>query len=502
MKKKMNVIMREFTGVRTNGVPEMVEIKVGGTPFIHLLAALNGVEVVDNMEMKSIIKAPITENIIEVDRINYHFYISTSSQMKNNSAFFVREDQVEKVKELESLVSDGKIDSLEDVNVNKDVVARLSLLHTGSYKTNIKPNMIILKDVDYSVFKDVKVIENGELVNKDNFEISQTAFDGCGLMSPEIAERIGQELYMKYTPSWVTVRAPKMAVKGLLTNVDFIKYFNDTYVGDTECFKKVGQDFFIKDVFGNFIKVDSNTIIINQSMAKWSKWYDSIDDFNSNGYEDLLESLFIAKVAKKEAKPYTNTSYQSLNAMAITPQDLYAISAPVNDFYHRCLSLEKGVVLELLNITQNTSYKDDEDEREAKGLNDKFAWLLSDNFEEHITLEWMQGNIPKIIEKKISELMSGKFPIKGNFKICVADPIAFMNFCMTGSLIPELKDNEFYVSNELGKRATMRFPIAMPQELTVENLVNNEMMDKYCNFTNEIIVINQVGIDALIKSGK
>ncbi len=500
MKKKANIIIREFLGT-INGEANLQEIKMGESPFIHILAALNGVEVTDNMEMKSLIKTSITESVVVVDGMNYHFYISTSSQMKNNTAFFIREDQIEKVKMLETLVSDGKIDTLKDVNINKDVVARLSLLHTGSYKTSVKPNVIILPDVDYSVFKNVKVLENGELVNKDNFEISQTAFDGCGLMSNEIAEMIQSDLAMKYTPAFVTCRMPKMAVKGLLTNVNFQQYFEDHYTNYTETFKKVGQYFFIKDVFGDFIKVDKNTIIINESMAKWSKYYKSINDFDSKGLEGLLECLYVSKIAKKEAKAFTNTSYQSLNAMAITPIDYYNMANPVINFYHRCLDLDKGAILELLNVIQNTSFENEDDNVEAKTLSDKIAVLLSDNYEQNIQLKWIQSRLVNMIEKKIQELMSGRVLIEGNFKVCVADPIAFMNFAMTGQLISELKKSEFYVKGETGKVATMRFPIAMPQELTVESLTSNEKMDRYCNFTNEMIVINQVGIDALIKSG-
>lgn len=46
-----------------------------------------------------------------------------------------------------------------------------------------------------------------------------------------------------------------------------------------------------------------------------------------------------------------------------------------------------------------------------------------------------------------------------------------------------------------------RFPLASYQEITNEVLVQATEYDRYCNFSNEILVFNQRWIDAMVKSG-
>lgn len=505
MKKKLRVILKE---VNIEGAIQ--EISIFESPVLNLLFAVEGKELFDGDVVDYLIKAPIspsnTKKVITVNGEEFIFWISTSSQMKNSEAWYIRKDKAHLVSDVERLLSTGKLETLkgESVSINKDIIARLSLAFSGSYRTNIKPNIIILPDFEYSVFKNVTVFEGNELVNKDNFEIKVTAFDGCGIAGNEIFKRIARELKIDYIPSWVTVRSPKMAVKGLLTNVNIIEYFNDFYTGDTEYFKRENGCFYIKDKFGQFQKVDDNTIIINESMAKWAKFYNSMDEYNqlvSEQYKDLLECLYITKIGKVGAKPLTKTSYQSLCATSLTKASLLRMTKSEMEFYNKVLEFNKVAVLELLGLEAKVSGENEEDE-EIKLTTNKISSLLTIDFDNFISLPWIKKEIIKMVNRKITELSTGKFLIAGNFKVMVSDPISFMNYCMTRELKVNLKEKEFYVKGEDGKEvATVRYPVASPFELTREKFVANKLLDKYCNFTNEMIVFNIAGCDALIKSG-
>lgn len=505
MLKKKRLIVRE---VNREGVIQ--EIGIFESPVLNLLFELEGKRLFDGDVVDYLVKAPIspsnTKKVITVNGEQFIFWISTSSQMKNSEAWYIREDKAHLVKRVEDLISTGKLETLKgkEVSINKDIIARLSLAFSGSHKTTIKPNMIIVPDVEYSLFKDVTIFEENELVNKDNFKVNITAFDGCGLAGNEIFKRIAGDLKMDYVPSWVTIRSPKMAVKGLLTNVNFIEYFNDFYTGDTEYFIKIGQDFYIKDVFGQFQKVDDNTIIINESMTKWSKFYNSMEEYSQlvdSEYRDLLECLYITKIGKIRAKHLTKTSYQSLCATALTKASLLRMTQSQVNFYKNCMDMDKIAVMELLGLEAKVS--EIEEDIEATLTSDKISTLLSIDFDRFIKLPWIKREILKMINKKIAQLSTGKFLIEGNFKVMVSDPISFMNYCMTRELKPNLKEKEFYVNGEAGKEvATVRYPVASPFELTKEKIVANELLDKYCNFNGELIVFNVAGCDALIKSGK
>ncbi|MDK0740207.1 hypothetical protein P7A62_00645 [Clostridium perfringens] len=504
MLKKKRIVIRE---VDERG--EVAEIAITESPILHVLEKLQGGELKDNSKIDYLVKAKIegittTKKALNIDGEEFIFWISTSSQMKKNDAFYIKKDKASLVSNVERLLSTEKIEKFKnmEVSINKDIIGRLSLGFSDSWKTKIKPNVIIVEDVSYVVNKNITVFnENNELENRNDYPIQVTAFDGCGIAGNEIFKRIANDLkIVGYTPSWCAIRMPKMCVKGLLTNVDFIRFFNDTYTHDTDFFKKIGENFYIKDVFGQFQKVDDNTIIINESMSKWSKFYNSMDEYNKLvdvEYRDLLECLYITKVGKGKVEEYTNTSYQSLLATTITKKSLEQMTEKQVEFYERCLDFDRVSILELLKLQVL-----DEDDEDVKTTSSKIQTLLSLNFEKFIKMGWVKKEIIKTLDKKIRQLATGRFLVEGNFKTMVSDPISFMNYCMTRELVPNLGSREFYVNGEVGKEiGAVRYPVASPYEITREMLVDNELLDKYCNYNGELIVFNVAGCDALIKSG-
>lgn len=235
----------------------------------------------------------------------YYFYLSSPSDMKNLKALYVREDVVGIVKQYESIVSCGWLDSLEGktgVNVNKDVTARLSLFLSSSYHTSIKPNYLVLPEVEYKTIQSIKTFENGQLVVKEGYEHDSVFADGCGIATPALMKRVAKELKLGYEPCFLGVRSIKLALKGLLVSIDFVKYFNDMYKGDTETLRKVNGVIEARDMYGNWIKVDNNTIIVNPSMCKWASKI-SLEEYEAKRPEalkNIMDALFVTKASKKE----------------------------------------------------------------------------------------------------------------------------------------------------------------------------------------------------------
>ena len=495
MIKKKGFIIRE---VISGGLDHVGEIRIDESPFLNILAKI---QLENNTKIDCIIKGPLKgPDIIEIDNIKYHFYMSTTSQMKKNEAMYVRSDARRDVEMVEHILSTGKIrefkENKTEMNINKDIIGRLSLAHTGSYKTSIIPDMIVVPDLKFTVKEDIRVFEDGKLEDKDGFDIVQDAFDGAGIASEDMFRRIGKELEMDHVPSWVTIRS-KMATKGLLSSVKFQEYFQDQYKHDTDCFKKVWDDFYIKDCWGKWNKIKSNSIIIPQSMVKWNNWYSSMEDYEAKQdpeYASITDCLYIAKIGKEKAKETTQLSYQLLSSLALTTNNLHELTKDKVEFYHKVMDFEKVSVLRLVNL-------EIENGGPGKDIADKIALLLSIDFDRFIKMTWIKRNIIMLIERKIKEISVGGAEIRGNFKVCVPDTIAYLDSIMYGKVIPNLKKNELYVPGEIGVRTCARFPIASPYEVSNEVLVDNKMLDKYCNFTNDMVVINQDSIFAVLKSG-
>ena len=338
MKKLRRFEMKEVT-VKADGYGnfglETKEIVINENPFLHMMFKglnlnIDDVERTDWMvkvqfnNKEEALKLKDAPLILGESR--YYYYLSSPSDMKNLKALYVREDVVGIVKQYESIVSCGWLDSLEGttgVNVNKDVTARLSLFLSSSYHTNIKPNYLVLPEVEYKTIQNIKTFENGQLVVKEGYEHSSVFADGCGIASPALMRRVSKELQLGYEPCFIGVRSIKLALKGLLVSIDFIEYFKNTYKGDTDTLKLVGDTFYAKDVWGNWIKVDENTIIVNPSMCKWASkiTLEEYEDKRPEALKDIMDALFITKTSKKEPTEYKRTSYQLLCQLGLNAQD-------------------------------------------------------------------------------------------------------------------------------------------------------------------------------------
>ena len=193
MKKLRRFEMTEVT-VKNDGFGkfgfEAKEIIINENPFLHMMFKglnlnIDEVERIDWMvkvqfnnkqEALKLKDAPLT-----LGESRYYYYLSSPSDMKNLKALYVREDIVGIVKQYESIVSCGFLDGLEGqvgVNVNKDVTARLSLFLSSSYHTTIKPNYLVLPEVEYKTIQSIRTFENGEFVVENDFEHNSVFADG------------------------------------------------------------------------------------------------------------------------------------------------------------------------------------------------------------------------------------------------------------------------------------------------------------------------------------
>ena len=444
-------------------------------------------------------EAPLT-----VGDSKFYFYLSTPADMKNEKAIYVREDVVETIKQYESIVSCGWLDSLEGqvgVNINKDITSRLSLFLSSSYHTSIKPNYLVLPEVEYKTIQSIRTFEHGEFVTKENYEHSSVFADGCGIASPALMNRVAKELRMRYTPVFLGVRSIKLALKGLLVSIDFIKYFNDMYKGDTDTLRKVNGQLEAKDMYGNWIKIDNNTIIVNESMCKWAKKI-SLDQYEASRPEalaDIMDALFITKTSKEVAADMKKTSYQLLCQLGLNAQDYNELTKETYSLLSGVIAGKKEYVFKFLGaVTEETEEVDTEECELAERLN----YLLQVDFDRFYKLPWVRRTLANMVERSVKELCSGKFFVKGDFKTIVNAPLGILNFVINREINDTLEANEFWCNTEDKKVLACRFPIASFSEVGAMDFVGDSLYNKYCgHWTKELCVFNAKDIRAKILSG-
>ena len=118
------------------------------------------------------------------DKLFLPLVTSPSLQKKDDSEenskceyLFILEEDKKFINLYEQLISLGKLDKLKGKNIciNKEVSSRLALSTSSANKIDFKPNIVILKETDYTYASKYFLLENNELKEKIN---SQTYF--CG----------------------------------------------------------------------------------------------------------------------------------------------------------------------------------------------------------------------------------------------------------------------------------------------------------------------------------
>jgi hypothetical protein len=241
-----------------------------------------------------------------------------------------------------------------------------------------------------------------------------------------------------------------LAVKGLVCRMDFIKYFQEFFNGDTEYFKKENGEFYIKDMYGDWQNASNADLILNETQVKWAKQFlkedseemhgmnevnllmDKLDVCDFKKYKDLLSHLYICKTNKpaEELKEYTLTNYQLLSNLAITEKEMDALSAETERVYKEILGGNEDLTRLFWGDIVDSVETDEEGNiitEQIDSMSTQAQALLKIN-PQFIDSAYVRRAIARMINKKINLLAAGKFYIKGDYKTFIQDPIYFCDW--------------------------------------------------------------------------
>lgn len=498
-------------------------IKIGDNDAFRIYSIFKGEEL--NNYIEDIIKVDLPidkEEALDLLKDGFTYneekYIplaTTTGMMKHENIeedysceyFFIKEDKEEgeKFKEvLEDLASLGKLATKEGVSlcINKDIVSRLSLLFSvgervslPNLKVAILPEMTYKFTNNYLQFreKNKKIDLDIELEEKPNQEVEHIAFDGSGLIMPNIMEDIQKQLELDYPLDWIGFREVGVASKGLLVKMDFKKYFKEEHKRD---------ELTVLDMWGNEVDLMQVDVIMNETQVKWAKWfnsYDEIQELKKNKkyakYADILNGFTITKINKKEVKEYTEANYQILSNLAITPKELDKLSLETEYIYGQVI---KGSVPHTKIMLGDLARED----REELSASTKMHQLLQMD-ESLIHMQSIYKIVGSLVNKKINNLAGGSMYLKGNYKVVIKDVVSYLDSLINPDYIYKdgklkgivgsirqngLKPHTNYVPGEQGNRVLARCPLNSATELIKTELVKNKLYDKYFeDFTSEII---------------
>lgn len=535
--------------------------------LISALETYNGRKFRNNERITEFIKINLSKNEeiakkqwfdgIEYDGKVYKAWFATVGGMKIDKdgicdTIFIREDYQEFADLIEDLVSLGKFRELEEkeICINKDVLSRLSLITSDLIAEIDMPNFIVLPSAhldyieDYKTVKPIKYREaNSEEVIKVDYELIDyhfdtnkkddegnltyedeiECFDGGGIATPGVFENIRKAMGVDYPIEFSIIRGYGMATKGLITKFDIIGYLDSTYKGDTAYLKKVDDTYYLLDMWNDFRPVTSNTMLLNESMVKLAKYFDSMEEyierFNKveDRYKNLLNKLYITKINKKDNQlsEYRTTNYQLINALALTPQDykqlaeqdyqmLKKIIRPFDPDLSATSNKEFVINTDYIKLFFKNIINDDISEgdinyevklKEAldKSIVDKVNELISLD-EDFVKLDMVKRSLGSLVEKKIRQLASAKVTLKGKYQYMACCPISYMNFAMYRNQGDNgLNKGQFYSGDckDGDIRTISRNPLSAYSEVHNVEFVRNKYFDKWLSPCRELIYFNQ-----------
>ena len=188
--------------------------------------------------------------------IKYKRLCAGAGQLRRNTAMFVNEDLYDL---LYAIMMCGLTkERIGKINLAK-FNAYFSLYSSATNKVRT-PRICVIKDYEYTLKNQNVVWINRESDNSFNTEnkcidMEINAFDGAGMISPDMALKWQEDLTLDYLPSSFIIRAP--FIKGLV------------YIKKKKKFaKEVAHKEFIKDLYGVEYKIDDVDVILTASQFK------------------------------------------------------------------------------------------------------------------------------------------------------------------------------------------------------------------------------------------
>lgn len=415
------------------------------------------------------------ENGFYINGEKYVLLLGTTGGVKNNCVLFIKESVHT---ELWRRMLNGA--DLSVPMLPSKLMAYLALCFSASIPAT-NGRILVVKDVEVKIKAPVTYVkfnkETHEPIIKhiEDYEMINNVCDGCGILSPEMAEQWAKDLQLDYIASGYCCR--NSYVKGMLIKFDFKKY----------C-KEVLKVTVIKDVWGQEHNIDDIDIILNESMLKLSKSYKSIDHYvqccKENGH-----GFAVTKAVPKVLENERAMNYQYLQCLDLTDEEIddllkdniQEIKDVMGMDYRKAILYSRG-----LDLNDKNAFSDSKDNLYTNALMIDGEKAMQD--------EYIKYRIKKSISKRISQLKTGKIRVKGNYQISCGDIVALLeNAC---GLEPKglLRKGEFYAEywREKGVKqvGSFRSPMSCKENAMVMNVCDREEVIKWYGNIKNLIIFN------------
>lgn len=407
--------------------------------------------------------------------IHYVMLYRSPGKAKKGSVMFIRKQLYKKAHQF--LTMGIKIPKKNSPIV--EIGAYQSLITSSiEGKVTIPPeDILVLKDVDSFFNTNVISIEidnnkHCKSVPKENYEVSNTLFDGQAL--------IDESVFPDWGDGYILLRQHFFKAAAFCTKIQtfFRDYFGEDY--DTAT---------VTDMFGNKHLVKDIKMITTDNACKWLKFKDITYEYWSDKVHDLRNEFGIVKTAhRSKMGDMQRMSYQMVNAMSVDDMD-------------NILADTKNYITELKN-------KDDVFfdflKRNANFMSDYEVLLaLCKHNPEFVKSDYFRQRRSTIIQNYLLDIKTGHIVQNGDNLVIVGSPYAMLLHSVGEDVEkdPTFKTEEGTIQCYTARfkdgeyLAEFRSPFNSCHNLGYLHNVYHPIWDKYFNLGRQIIAINMLHTD-------
>ena len=376
-----------------------------------------------------------------VNGIQYVRLLGTSGGIKNRTIVFVSERLAP---ELRRRIENGRDPDMALVPAKLE--AYKALVCSASIPVSFPRGILVVNDCETNFLSDIIYLNDegdGEPVMEEREQepITINASDGCGMMSPALAERWSEELGLDYLVSGVNTRFSWE--KGMVFTFDFHEFAD-----------KIAKRYLVQDAWGDWIDIRDVELILTTSMVKLWDSYKSCSDYfiNSinNGY-----TFGVAKTCPEELESERSLNYQFIQSYELDDDDIEELISPTLQEIKEIISEDRiKAILYLRGL----------------GITDRNVDAGKDDYVKAIMIEpkmmddpYVRSCIYHMIHHRIDQAKVGVLKVHGNYSIAGGDLYALCQHIfglpVTGLLKAGEVYNKYWVDRGVESLACFRAPM-------------------------------------------
>lgn len=383
-----------------------------------------------------------------------------AGQLRKNSANFVNAEIYDQLLNIMLCGLDAK--SIGKINLAKfGAYLALSTSATRVVKT---PRICVIDDYEYPlkdqivdwIFKNEKGEDD---IRTEKIDFTMNAFDGAGMVCPEMAKRWQQDLELDYLPSSFIVRAAWF--KGLCSIFDFRRFAHEIAHKDT-----------ITDIYGVTYNIDEIDVIAGSSMFKLHKCYPNFQVYQS--YFKRYGHVFgVARVSKKVSNQLSTLNYQYIQSNDFTEESIKNLANPTIDWLQKVMSCDP-LYASLMMIG---CHDRDTLEQIENSLESPIAKCLLYNTD-ILNDSYAKSKVMRLVRKKIDQAKIGKIYVEGSYDFLIPDLYAMCEHAfgmeVHGLLPPKCMYSKRWVDKGAKIVSTQRSPLVAPAENQLLNVYSDD----------------------------